>query len=194
MHESIIAMLCGPHEDGRPSQRRIYRAIDYALIKDLPLLIVGDGNHGKDVDSFAQHARGRRVNPVFTCYDAGANTLTDVRLIVETLNGDHFANVETVHLVTDVWHMARASLFLATTLARALPHRDIAIYPVTVHTPDPPREILFAEARGIRHFLEGNYGVNGNALQFGKPAHPDNVPFDYLRGGEGAFQTFGGDD
>ena len=179
MYNAIVAVLCGPHENGEISFRRIDVGIRLAIAFDLPLVIAGDGNFGQDVAAFQARAIEHGVTQTVVCYDKDANTLADVRMIAHLMTEPEFAEVRTIHLVTDYWHMVRAAIFLTVTLLQELSQREILIGYANVDTPIPPDGVLRAETRGVRNFLEGKYGTNGHAIQYGKPSHPSSTDFGY---------------
>lgn len=180
MYQEVVVIFCGPHEKGRVSFRRIDAAINAALEFGLPLLIAGDGNKGLDVVAFEMRARERGVSVVVPLYDAQANTLTDARLVCEFLRQrTGYEMVQTVHLVTDYWHMPRASLMLSMLLREQSVDRCVVLNCVHVQTPPPSQSVLDAERQGIEDFMQGRYEPDSSPVQFGKPAHPASVEFVY---------------
>ena len=178
MSSSVVAIFCGPHENGVVSFRRIDVAIQVALRIQVPLVIAGDGNFGRDLDVFAKRAHLAGVTIVKTFYDARANTLADAQMVCEHLSTSaEFYDVRTIHLVTDFWHMPRATLILISQMTTRL----FELVCVPVMTPVPSLDVLLAEQRGIQDLFSGQYGIRHNGVHFGKPAHPDSVTFSYTQ-------------
>jgi len=172
MHNSVVAMFCGPHEDGRPTSRRINAAIQTAMGLKAPLMIAGDANDGKDLELFA--GRAHRRSPaldVVKLYDERANTLADVQILIEELREHRHRGVTTIYLVTDWWHMPRSFVMLALELQNLMPERRFDIQIVNVRCPEPPHEELLGERQGIMHYLAGTYGSHELTRKpYGKPA------------------------
>ncbi len=177
---SVVAMFCGPHEKGKVSYRRIDAAIAAAREFGVPLLIAGDGNRGLDVQEFAVRAAQCGVEAVIPLYDAQATTLADARLVSVFLSRQTgYTLVDTIHLVTDYWHMPRAMAMLGTLMLEQMPDRRLTITCVNVETPQPSKEVLEREKKGIEDFIMGRYGRDVPIVQLGKPAHPASVTFAY---------------
>lgn len=179
-YREVIVMFCGPHENGQISYRRIDAAIDAALRLNLPLVLAGDGNFGHDIKMFAERAHNMGVHPIESLYDQQATTLSDARLLCQFLrDNEAFQRVEKIHLVTDYWHMPRASLMLATLLLLHRTSHAFCISFISVQTPRPSELVLHYERKGIHDFVNGRYGKNKPLIQFGKPVHPTSVDFVY---------------
>ena len=158
-------MFCGPHDNqGRVSFRRIDTAIGLARRKtktQLPLIICGDGNDGEDCMVFLGRAQSADLNHVIARHCALANTLSNAEsLSLVLLNDRAFKRVEAIHLVTDLWHMRRASLFLRSVLHDILPRRVFLVRECHVGGEAPPPSVLDREEQGIQDFLAGHDGSN----------------------------------
>lgn len=176
MYTSLVAMFCGPHDnDGGISYRRIDAAIERARktrAKQLPIVICGDGNGGQDCLQFIDRAQQGDIQHAFFRYHAGASTITDAQSLALVLSRDPtFAHVREVHLVTDWWHMPRATLFLQDTLRACIARRSLRVIEHPVMCQVPPTHVLAREEQGIQDFLAGTYGTNPPAESYGKPLH-----------------------
>lgn len=173
MRRSIVMTLCGPHDDQTHkdgiSFRRINRAIEVSLLHKLPIVIAGDANNGADLQMYENEACCRGVSKCIRLYDARANTLADVQSVVRALKTDpEFCDGVLVHLVTDNWHMLRASTMLKIEALRR--RLDLRIECVEVVQESlPPTRVLEAERLGTLDYLEDHYGNRAPALSYGKP-------------------------
>jgi hypothetical protein len=135
-NNAIVVLFCGPRtKSGHPSTLRITRAIDVARSERVRLLIVGDAHDGADVDLFVSMAKEHgveRVTPV-RVESHLANTEMNANQVALELKYAGYRSVNTVYLVTDHWHMQRATLHLqdALTRARATHAPDIIAINVT---------------------------------------------------------------
>ncbi len=177
-YRSVVAMFCGPHDEGEGAPtRRIDRAIELSVELCSPLLIAGDGNHGEDVRRFARHAEQNGVAYIRALFDARRCTPSDAESIVhELVNNPPFMSVRHVYLVTDDWHMARASGILEGQLQRLLsrPTLEVIRCPVTTG-PRPPDPVLQGERQGLLDYLAGRYGERKAHAPYGKPAEEQMV-------------------
>ncbi|MDG1949970.1 MAG: hypothetical protein P8J32_04085 [bacterium] len=165
MHADVVAMFCGPRDEGdgsTPSMRRITGAIDMALRLGTPLIIAGDSFGGYDVRFYAQAAEARGVEQVFGMFDpriTRPDTLSDARLIVRSVVA--MGSIRLVHVVTDDYHVARASAMFCGEYVRVT--RDsigVNLAPVSgFHITDVMRE---NEARGLAQYLKDpeSYGTS----------------------------------
>lgn len=132
----VVVLFCGPRTNsGHPSTLRITRAIEVARSERARLLIVGDAHDGADVDLFVSMAKEHgveRVSPVRVETHL-ANTEMNAKQVALALKDTAYRSVNTVYLVTDHWHMQRATLHLqdALTRARATHAPDIIAINVT---------------------------------------------------------------
>lgn len=171
-YRSVVAMFCGPHDEGDSvPTRRIDRAIELSLELCSPLLIAGDGNHGQDVQLFVQRAQASGVLYVRRFYDDQACTPADAKSVAnELIHNPPFMSVKDVHLVTDDWHMARATTILEGELKREMSHSQPTVHPVRVTTgPRPPEVVLLGERQGLEDYLAGRYGSRIAHPPYGKP-------------------------
>ncbi len=170
--KQFVAMLNGPHDaDGNRRHNRIDTAVSRALELRLPLLVVGDSNHGSDVRYYCEYARKQGVLEVVGLHRNLANTLIDAYAIADHVSP--FAASETsgptIHLVTDYWHLPRSLVFLHAVLKERIGTFRIVAVPALGF--DPPAEIVLGEVKGINDFLSGDYGLhNAPHPPFGKPA------------------------
>lgn len=124
----VVVLFCGPRTDsGHPSTLRITRAIEVARSERARLLIVGDAHNGSDLDLFVSMAKEHgvdRVIPVRVPTEQ-ANTKRNAQQIVVELSRNVgvdgvlkpvYFSLNAIYLVTDHWHMRRASLHLADEL------------------------------------------------------------------------------
>ena len=169
LHTDIVAMFCGPHENGGVTFRRIDAAIDAAKRLRAPLMIAGDANDGNDLEVFAARASDQYVTYIRSLYDPRANTLVDVELVINELMSPRYRTVQTIHLVTDWWHMPRAIVMLFWELRRRMPHRQFSIVTVNAECPAPPERELERERQGIVDYLAGTYGCRPVDEPYGKP-------------------------
>jgi len=168
--QSVVAMFCGPHDEGNVvPRRRIDKAVEAALEHQVPLLIAGDGNNHRDVTAFMEIARFRGVRHVIGLYDPEANTLSDAVCVAKQVNDNpEFARVRRIYLVTDFWHMPRAKMMLETVCIEYALQLDVISSPVT-SGPMPPEAVLLGERQGIEDFLAGRYGLRKAHDPYGKP-------------------------
>ena len=163
--------FCGPDEGGQIDYDRIDAGIEKALsTKESGLLIVGDGNEGRDVRDFHIRATSCGVEQVFTCYDDRANTLSDAQGVMAALDTHpRLIRVQRIVVVTHSWHLQRARTMLANEL-KSLPEYDLRIEGLGVDAgPGPTAEMLLGESKGIRDYLAGNYGNSPVGKPVGKP-------------------------
>ena len=174
MRRSIVVTLCGPHDDQTRkdgiSFRRINRAIEVSLQHSVPIIIAGDAYNGADLQMYENEASCRGVSKCIRLYDARANTLADVQSVVRALKTDpEYCDGVLVHLVTDNWHMLRATTMLKIEALRR--RLDLRITCVEIVQESlPPARVLEAERLGTLDFLEDHYGNRAPALSYGKPA------------------------
>lgn len=172
LYRSVVAMFCGPHDEGEGAPtRRIDRAIGLALELCSPLIIAGDGNHSHDVRRFAWQAEQDGVHYVRALFDARCSTFSDAQSVMgDLLNNPPFMSVRQVHLVTDDWHMARASGILECELQRLLSRPILEVIRCHVTTgPRPPDDVLAGERQGLEDYLGGRYGSRVAHPPYGKP-------------------------
>ena len=165
-------MFCGPHDEGDVVPlRRINRAIVLSRSTRVPLLIAGDGNHGRDVDWFARRASQAKIPYIRAFYNDRASTLSDAHSIIdELLVNPPLMSVTDVHLVTDDWHMARAAAILDGELHLALRERRLRVIRTPIQTgPRPPAHVLIGERQGLADYLAGSYGQRAVHPPYGKP-------------------------
>lgn len=178
--KQVAVMLCGPHENGSVCNRRIDEAIYIASSKDIPLIIAGDGNYGNDIAHFTDRANLDGVHKTIGLYSERASTFSDSMMVADVLSKyDEFVDVNTIYLVTDWWHMPRASLFFTSAMQLKKPGFVFDLKLVNVSTPRPPEWVIEAEHNGVKDFLRGEYGSNGCAVIFGKPSNDLSVEFAY---------------
>ncbi|MBI4437747.1 YdcF family protein [Candidatus Uhrbacteria bacterium] len=171
-YHSAVVVFCGPHDEGEyVPMRRIDQAILLARNTRAPLLVAGDGNYGSDVQWFARRAGQSGIAYVRAFYDERASTLADAQRIAdELLVNPPLMSVVNVHLVTDDWHMNRATAILAGELARALRERKPRVTRIPVRNgPRPPAHILEGERQGLEDYLAGRYGQRRAHAPYGKP-------------------------
>ncbi len=178
--KQIVVMLCGPHENGEVCNRRIDEAIYLAMSEGIPLIIAGDGNFGEDIKYFTDRARMDGIHHTVGLYNQRANTLSDSTMVAEVLSKHgEFTDVSTIHLVTDWWHMPRASLFFTSAMQLKKPGFVFDLKLVNVSAPKPPKWVIDSEYNGVQDFLRGKYGFNGRALIYGKPSNDSSIKFNY---------------
>lgn len=180
MYLEVVAMFCGPREgeDGScVSMSRIDVAIKLSLELGAPLLIAGDGHLGADTAVFAERARVRGVTMVLDLYSGRylrPNTLSDAIEIAEcVLTHPDLVEIRAVHVVTDAYHVTRASTFLVGELERlcagqrSAPGVMMRGFEGAVVSPD----VLANEARGVQQYL-GNRESYGSTRPVIDPLHP----------------------
>jgi hypothetical protein len=149
---TVIVLFCGPRtKSGHPSTLRITRAIDVARSERARLLIVGDAHDGADVNLFVSMAKEHgveRVIPVRVPSDR-ACTEQNAREIALLLQTPEYLSVNTVCLVTDHWHMQRASLHLEDALTRARATRAPDIIAINVTSAIELDESVFEREREL---------------------------------------------
>jgi len=167
---SVVAMFCGPHDENNDvPRRRIDKAVQVSLLHQIPLLVAGDANHCKDIDVFMAIAKSQGVRHVVGLYDPAASTFSDAFCVARELkNQSEFQNVSRIYLVTDFWHMLRASLILEKVCLEHTLQIEIIHIPVT-NGPLPPQIVLDGEQQGIQDFLAGRYGSRKAYDPYGKP-------------------------
>ena len=169
--EAVTVMFCGPHDnDGMVSFRRVDHAITVANRESSPLLLAGDARRGYDLVLFRIRAIEGGVRDVQNLYHPKANTLSDAGSLARQLLTPRFQQVVEILLVTDSWHMARASCMLAGELARICQGRTFTLVSKDVTIgPTPPEHVLDGELRGKEDYLRGAYGQRAVVQPFGKP-------------------------
>lgn len=169
--QSVVTMFCGPHDEGNDvPRRRIDKAVQVALAHQVPLLIAGDANRGKDINAFVAIAKSQGVRHVVGLYDPAASTFSDAFCVARELKiRPEFGNVSRIYLVTDFWHMLRASIMLERICLDHALQVEIIHAPVT-KGPVPPEVVLAGEQQGIEDFLAGRYGTRKAYDPYGKPA------------------------
>jgi hypothetical protein len=173
MYQSVTVMFCGPHDcDGLVSFRRIDHAIHVALVERTQLLIVGDANHGNDLELFCARAKARNLCSAEALYDSRANTLADAQSVARWVSG-LTAAIGTIEfmVVTDNWHMDRVVAMLVGESTRLAPERTFSVIsrPVT-SGPRPDAQVLSGEEQGIADYYAGTYGCRTDFPIVGKPA------------------------
>lgn len=174
MYNGAVAMFCGPHDEGNDAPtRRIDKAIEVALRLGLPLMIAGDGNVGKDVAQFSARARLAGIGVVVPLYDQDASTLSDALCVAEELRRNpELKFVQSLHLVTDVWHMERAHAMLVRELNGQFHADSPTVIKCGVDSgPEPAAWVLEGERKGLADYQSGLYGSSVAYAPWGKPAH-----------------------
>ncbi|MBI4435693.1 YdcF family protein [Candidatus Uhrbacteria bacterium] len=153
-------MFCGPHDEGNKTPtRRIDHAIRLALREALPLFIAGDALGGEEVRRFQVRASNAGVETAVAAFDSRHCTLADAQVVAAKILELRLERLNHVHLVTDWWHMERASAMLAGELERIL-HRSILVQPASVFTGPKPSSLVHEnERRGLEDYLAGVYGT-----------------------------------
>lgn len=152
-------MFCGPHDEGdRIPTRRIDHAVDLASRLEVSLFITGDAFGGAEVLRFQARAWAAGVHSTLTAYDPRRCTLADAQAVGRIIVDRQFLRLARVHLVTDWWHMERASTMLERELA-AIVGRRILVVPESVMVgPVPDATVHQNERQGIDDYLAGVYG------------------------------------
>ncbi|MCR4313897.1 MAG: YdcF family protein [Candidatus Uhrbacteria bacterium] len=159
MHTTAVVMLCGPYDEGNhPPTRRIDRAIQIARQSNLLLFIAGDAFNGDEIRRFQDRALAAGVHSVLPAFDSRHCTLADAQAVGRVILEHRFDRLSRLHLVTDWWHMERASTMLERELERIL-DRKILVIPESVmdgHVPDTT--VHDNERQGLADYLSGRYG------------------------------------
>jgi len=156
---SAVVMFCGPHDEGdQTPTRRIDQAIQLALSLDVPLFVAGDAFNGEEVARFQAHAWHTGVSVIIPAFDARHCTLADAQAVATKIVEHRLDRLSHLHLVTDWWHMERASLMLERELARIL-GRTIRVQPSSVFAGPTPSSLVHEnERQGLEDYLAGRYG------------------------------------
>ncbi|TAL50760.1 hypothetical protein EPN81_01850 [Patescibacteria group bacterium] len=159
MLTSAVVMYCGPYDEGnQPPTRRIDHAIALSRRFDLPLFIAGDAFEGKEIDRFSVRAWEAGVASVIPAFDPRHCTLADAQAVAREILSRDLACLSHLHLVTDWWHMDRASTMLERELAQIL-GRIVRVQPSSVFSgPAPSRLVHENERQGLNDYLVGTYG------------------------------------
>ncbi len=177
MLTTVVAMFCGPHEDGNVLFHRIDAATFYARTHQLPLLVAGDSNYGFDVEIYCQRARARGVRLVEPCYDDRhpvGSTLIDAKNLALALTvHKRFERVIHVHLFTDWWHVQRARTMAQGEIDQCMGDTGlIRVIAKPVDAPHPGEARVLGEKQGLQSYLNGTYDSTQAAYApWGKPAH-----------------------
>lgn len=133
MH-TVVIMFCGPFYGSYPFHfGRIDRAIALAREHRCPLVICGDGTGGTELEAFLARARARGVPLPMARYNGKRNTLGDAISAAAVLSAE-FPHVTRAYLVTDWYHVPRASIRLAHKLSRqGMGHVTVVPAPVWDH-------------------------------------------------------------
>lgn len=152
-------MFCGPHDEGdQTPTRRINHAINLAIRNELPLFIAGDAFGGKEIYRFRVRAWHAGVALVLPAFDPRHCTLSDAQAIASMILEHHLDSLARIHLVTDWWHMERASTMLERELERIV-GRQILVVPESIMTgPVPDATVHDNERQGLDDYLAGRYG------------------------------------
>lgn len=172
MTPHVVAVLCGPHDnDGSVCFRRVDRGIAVAIEQNIPLIVAGDANGRADVRLFCDRAHEAGVRTIYEAYDRRASTLFDVRSITRLLQFEpDLQDVKRVHLVTDYWHMARATVMLADQLRKRLGGSYAIACENVMDGPEPPPDVFAREHRGLMAYIDGTYDTTSLPhVPYGKP-------------------------
>lgn len=158
MPQAAVAMFCGPYDEGEQMPtRRIDHAIQIAKEEGLPLLIAGDAFDGKEVLRFQNRAWSAGVRSVLTAFDPRHCTTADAQAIGRVILKWHFDRIRLLHVVTDWWHMPRASAMLEGEL-RSI-GRPVQVVRESVFVgPHPDQLVHQNERQGLADYLAGRYG------------------------------------
>ncbi|GEM_PF-1579121 len=185
----VVVMICGPHHqkedgsrdgytcsgthDGTRCFSRVDAAVAEALRRKAPLVICGDANEGRDVRAFHTRADAWGVASITQLIhpDGPSDTHRDLQMAVQLLLRDpEFAQVTRFVLVTDHWHMPRASMMAVDLIANVYvpAGRMLQFVPSGVHCWEPPLDVLERERDGCADFAAGDYQSGRHG--YGKPA------------------------
>lgn len=143
MSHQVIVVPAAPHYKNAVGNEeiwygRIFKGIMLARDLQAPLVIVGDGNGGSDVEAFATIAV--QANVQVHCELNGVdkrdkNTRGDMRAAARVIACEEFAQVSEVVLVTCWYHVPRCGIELRNALRERLPDRTLVIRsaPVLAH-------------------------------------------------------------
>lgn len=158
-YKSVVVMFCGPHDEseGIPT-RRIDHAITIARSLEVPLFIAGDAFGGAEVQRFQARAWSMGVQTAIRAFDPRHCTLSDAQAVCRLLSEREFGRLTRVHLVTDWWHMERASVMLEGEL-ESIVCRRILVVPESVMTGPVPNAVVHRnEQQGLEDYRAGVYG------------------------------------
>ncbi len=160
MPAAAVVVFCGPHDEGEQTPtRRIDHAIQLARERNFPLFIAGDAFGGEEVRCFQVRAWSAGVLTVISAFDSRHCTLSDAQAVAAEIIGRRLDHLNHVHLVTDWWHMERASVMLERELARIL-ERAVRVQPASVFTGPAPSSLVHEnERRGLADYRAGIYGT-----------------------------------
>lgn len=149
----VVIMFCGPFYGHRPFHYgRIDRAIALANAFRCPLVICGDGTGGRELDEFQARSRDAGVPITVARYNGKRNTHGDA-ISAAAVVAAEFPRTETAYLVTDWYHVPRATIRLAHRLRRrGFSHVTVMPSPVWDHLRDGLRR-LPGEMLGSWHAL-----------------------------------------
>lgn len=185
MNSAVAAVIvfCGPHDEGQKvPTRRIDRGIQEALEHKVPLLIAGDGNHGRDVKYFQRRAYQCGVKRVFPLYSKrhvrlkkGPSTIWDAWHAISCLDANPklLEGKMKIVIVTDDWHMERTVLmFRGECMTNSKHCKDLmVIHALVLSGPQPPLVVFLGEEHGKADYTAGHYHPSRAAHPpYGKPA------------------------